>query len=298
MVRATEQIRRMRGGAQSHLMRCSNGKEHDLYFVVKFQNNPQHSRILANELLANRIARRMGLPVPPVEIVKVEQDLIRWTPALCIELPRSSTPCCPGLQFGSAHPGDPRRMTLHDFLPDEQLREVENITDFAGMLVFDKWLCNTNGRQTLFFRKSENGGVHRAPSTSQDTSTPGSGSSPAVENAMEFGRYSTVMIDQGFCFNAGEWNYPDAPLRGLYARNRVYEGVIGMETFDPWIRRAKSINSRALEEFVKEVPPEWYDDDFDALHRLVEQLLRRVSRLEELILDAKRSSRQPFPNWR
>ncbi len=32
-----EQIRRMRGGAQSHLMRCSDGREHDLYYVVKFQ---------------------------------------------------------------------------------------------------------------------------------------------------------------------------------------------------------------------------------------------------------------------
>jgi hypothetical protein len=263
---------------------------------VKFQNNPQHSRILANELLANRIARRMGLPVPPVEIVRVEQDLIRWTPALCIEMPRSNTPCCPGLQFGSAHPGDPRRMTLHDFLPDEQLREVENITDFAGMLVFDKWLCNTNGRQTLFFRKSENGSGLKIGAGYRDTVSPGSATSPG--NIMEHERYSTVMIDQGFCFNAGEWNYPDAPLRGLYARNRVYEGVNGMEAFDPWIRRAKKITDRALEEFAKEVPPEWYYDDFDALHRLLEQLLRRVERLEELILDAKRSSRQPFPNWR
>jgi hypothetical protein len=319
-----EQIRRMRGGAQSHLMRCTDGKDHNIYCVVKFQNNPQHSRVLVNELLGNRIAARMGLPVPRVEIVKVDADLIRWTPALCIEMPRSSTPCCPGLQFGSAHPGDPRRMTLHDFLPDEQLREVENIHDFAGMLVFDKWLCNTNGRQTLFFRKGENGNGHRGPIgspikspvgspigkmmggaagrrgtiSSGESSLPGSspGSSPGT--GMECERYGTVMIDQGFCFNAGEWNYPDAPLRGLYARNRVYEGVIGMETFDPWIRRAKNFSPRVLEEFAKEVPPEWYCDDFDALSRLLEQLLRRVHRLEELILDAKRSNRQPFPNWR
>ena len=86
--------------------------------------------------------------------------------------------------------------------------------------------------------------------------------------------------------------------RGLYARNRVYEGVTGMEAFDPWIRRAKNFTDRVLEEFAKEVPPEWYYDDFDALSRLLEQLLRRVNRLEELILDAKRSNRQPFPNWR
>jgi hypothetical protein len=39
-----EQIRRMRGGAQSHLMRSSDGH----YYVVKFQNNPQHRRVLLN----------------------------------------------------------------------------------------------------------------------------------------------------------------------------------------------------------------------------------------------------------
>src|ERR1700753_3420971 len=254
MIRAMEQIRRMRGGAQSHLMRCSDGKDHNLYFVVKFQNNPQHSRVLVNELLGNRIARRMGLPVPRVEVVKVDPDLIRWTPALCIEMPRSSTPCCPGLQFGSCHPGDPRRMTLHDFLPDELLREGKNIHDFAGMLVFDKWTCNTNGRQTLFFRDSHNGARngkspggngHRTTQEATSTSLRSTPSpSPSPSDTPEGGRYSTVMIDQGFCFNAGEWNYPDAPLRGLYARNRVYEGVTGMESFAPWIRRAENFTDR------------------------------------------------------
>jgi hypothetical protein len=291
-----EQIRRMRGGAQSHLMRCSDGKDHNLYFVVKFQNNPQHSRILVNELLGNRIAARMGLPVPRVEIVKVEPDLIRWTPALCIEMPRSSTPCCPGLQFGSGHPGDPRRMTLHDFLPDELLREVKNVHDFAGMLVFDKWTCNTNGRQTLFFRERENG--RRIPGSYGDRLGANASPSPSPSAVGSDGRYSTVMIDQGFCFNAGEWNYPDAPLRGLYARNRVYESVTGMESFGEWLRRIENFTDRVLEEFAKEVPPEWYYDDFDALKRLLEQLLRRAKRVEELILDAKRSNRQPFPNWR
>jgi hypothetical protein len=168
------------------------------------------------------------------------------------------------------------------------------------MLVFDKWTCNTNGRQTLFYRASENSDGRHSPGGNRDTASPEPESSPAGFGA-GFGareRYSTVMIDQGFCFNAGEWNYPDAPLRGLYARNRVYEGVTGMESFAPWIRRVENFTDRVLQDFAKEVPPEWYYDDFDALKRLLEQLLRRVKRLEELILDAKRSNRQPFPNWR
>ena len=154
MLRATEQIRRMRGGAQSHLMRCSDGN----HYVVKFQNNPQHRRILVNELLGTRLARRLGLPTTPVEIIHVSEELIRLTPELCMEMPRTRVPCQAGLQFGSRYPGDPRCLTLHDFLPDEQLRQVENVHDFAGMLVFDKWTCNTNGRQTIFTTRKQRTG--------------------------------------------------------------------------------------------------------------------------------------------
>jgi len=283
MLLATEQIRRMRGGAQSHLMRCSD--EH--YYVVKFQNNPQHRRILVNELLGTRLAARLGLPVTSVAIVHVSEELIRLTPELCMEMPRARVPCQPGPQFGSRYPGDPRRLTLHDFLPDEQLRGVENLHDFAGMLVFDKWTCNTNGRQTIFFREER-----------LRPATQGNGAEKGDE-ASEERDYRAAMIDQGFCFNAGEWNYPDAPLRGLYARNRVYEGVIGMESFAPWTERVeKSVTERVLAEVIREIPPEWYEDDYDAVTKLLEQLYRRRTRVPELLLAAKNTTRQPFPNWR
>src|SRR5260370_3321855 len=135
MLRALEQIRRMRGGAQSHLMRCDDG----YYYVVKFQNNPQHRRILVNELLGTRLAARLGLPTGPVTIVAVSEDLIRLTPQLAVELPRARIPCQPGLQFGSRYPEDPRQLTLHAFLPDEQLRAVETLHQFAGLLGVDNW---------------------------------------------------------------------------------------------------------------------------------------------------------------
>ena len=51
-----------------------------------------------------------------------------------------------------------RRLTLLDFLPDPQLAYVENVHDFAGMLVSDKWTCNTYGGQTLFKREAGSGG--------------------------------------------------------------------------------------------------------------------------------------------
>jgi len=111
--------------------------------------------------------------------------------------------------------------------------------------------------------------------------------------------YKTVMIDQGFCFNAGEWNFPDAPLRGLYARSRVYEGVTGMDSFGPWLERLeKRITEKVLGELAEEIPPGWYEDDYDAVLRVLEQLHRRKLRVEELILSAKSSNRQPFASWR
>jgi HipA-like kinase len=270
MLRALEHIRRTRGGAQSHLMRCSDGH----YYVVKFQNNPQHPRILVNELLGTKLAARLGLPTTPVGIIYVSEDLIELTPDLSVQMPRGSIPCRAGLQFGSRYPGDPHRLTLLDFLPDKQLHEVENLHDFAGMLVFDKWTCNTNGRQTLFFRSDKPG------------------------QEMPEARYRTVMIDQGICFNAGEWNFPDAPLRGLYARNSVYEGVTGRDSFGPWLERLEQrITERVLDELIREIPPEWYSDDLDAVLQLAGQLFHRRSRVPELLLAAKKTTRQPFPNW-
>jgi len=255
----------MRGGAQSHLMRC----EDESYYVVKFQNNPQGARVLVNELLGTRLAARMGLPTPVAAVVEVREDLIENTEDLVMQLGRGRTRCREGLQFGSRYPGPPAQTAVYDFLPDEQLREVTNLANFRGMLVFDKWTCNTNGRQAIF---------SRARGESQ---------------------YRAQMIDQGFCFNACEWNFPDAPLRGLYARHRVYEFARGLESFEPWLDRIETKMTEAVfDEIYKEIPGEWYEFQTDALERMLEHLLRRRKLVRELIVSAWKSSAQPFPNWK
>jgi len=264
MEQAVEQVRRMRGGAQAQLMRCGD----EAHYVVKFQNNPQGLRILANELLGTRLAARLGLPVAAGEVVEVREELIAHTEDLVMQLGRGRAPCKAGRQFGSRYPGPPAEMVVYDFLPEEQLRAVVNLSDFCGMLVFDKWTCNTNGRQAVFFRA---GGETR---------------------------YQAQMIDQGFCFNAGEWNFPDAPLRGLYARHRVYEPVRGLDSFEPWLARVEKIDEAALEEAGSAIPPEWYNFEPEALERLLAQLLRRRKIVRELVIAAWKSSAQPFPNWK
>lgn len=274
MAVALEHIVKMRGGAQSHLLRCSHRAESgevrdDGYFVVKFRNNPQHVRILANELLAARLADLVGLPVPHVEQVEVPEELIAGTPALCVELPGGSEPCVWGRQVGSKFPGDPRYTAVFDWIPDQTLDRVSNLDAFWGALVFDQWVCNTDGRQTVFYRQ---------PGQQQ---------------------YKALLIDQGFCFNDGEWNFPDAPLRGLYLRRRVYLGVTGWPTLEKWLQPIELMDPAMMERIFQDVPPEWCGEDWEAgLEDLYNRLLRRRQRLRDLLTAVRKSSANPFPFWK
>ena len=282
---AVEHVRRMRGGAQSQLMRC----EDDAYYIVKFQNNPQHLRILANEMLATRLAARLGLCVPQVEVVEVRPEIIAYTPELVIQLGLGRKPCAAGKQFGSQFPGHPARLTVHDFLPDEQLRcgpESFGFSRRPGLRQVD--LQHERPAGDFFSRPRR---VHRAH--------PDSAAGGSAELSYAASGYTAMMIDFGFCFNAGEWDFPDAPLRGLYARHRVYDGVAGMEAFEPWLARLENrITERVLGEEAAQIPPEWYGGDWDALERLLERLYRRRERVRELLLSARNSGRDPFPNWK
>src|SRR5690242_19311476 len=90
----------MRGGSQAQLLRCSDGN----YYVVKFPNNPQGLAILANELLASRLAALLGLPVPNGRVIQESRALIAETEEMRIELRCGSVPLKPGICFGSQVP--------------------------------------------------------------------------------------------------------------------------------------------------------------------------------------------------
>ncbi len=256
----------MRGGSQPFLMGCDDGET----YVVKFSNNPQHVRILANEMVAGRLATLIRLPVPGRAIVQVSQNLILGTPLLRFETAGQEEQCAAGIHFGSRFPGVPSRTLVVDFLPDHLLRRVTNLAAiFLGAYVLDKWTCNCDGRQVVFHRTIGQDGNH----------------------------YSASLIDQGFCFNDGEWNFPDSPIRSLYPRRLVYESVRGLQSFEPYLSRVENIEASELEECVRDVPPEWCGGDAQQLPQLGERLFERRRRVRQLIIDAKRSSLRPFPNW-
>jgi hypothetical protein len=259
---AVQHVRRMRGGAQAHLMRCDDGH----FYVVKFQNNPQHLRVLANELLATRLAKLVGLPVPEPAIVSVDEWIVQNTPELSVQLAGKTERCPAGLQFGARYAIDPMEGMIFDYLPETLLDNVRNLNAFAGMLAFDKWTCNSNGRQAVFWKKARER------------------------------KYTATFIDQGYCFNAGEWNFPDSPLRGVYAYNAVYKDVRGWKSFEPWLSKIESFDEGLLKQSAEDIPTEW-SGDWNAREALLDALYRRRKKVAGLIDEFRASSRSPFPNW-
>jgi hypothetical protein len=236
-------------------------------YVVKFQNNPQHRRVLANEFLASRLALAVGLTVPRVDLIEVSPWLIENTPGLEIDLGRTRERCQPGLQFGSRFAGGTMPGQVLDYLPEEQLAEIKNLGEFAGILALDKWTGNANGRQAVFVRRQRER------------------------------RYGAVFIDFGYCFHAGEWRFEDAPLRGVYYRNTVYNGIRDWNAFEPWLARMETMPEETVWTAAGEIPPEWYGGDLGEIEALVEKLLARRGRIRELIEAFRHSDRHPFPHW-
>ena len=175
--------------------------------------------------------------------------------------------CAAGLQFGSRFVGGLMPGLVVDYLPEPQMEELRNLGEFAGILCLDKWAGNCNGRQAVFERKQKER------------------------------KYRATFVDQGFCFNAGDWTFPDSPLRGVFARNQVYRGVKGWGSFEPWLSRMEEMGPEVLWGIAEAVPPEWYGGDLSTIERLMEQMLVRRGRIRDLIGSFRESNREPFPNW-
>lgn len=257
---AIEHVRQMRGGAQSQLLRAHDGN----FYIVKFVNNPQHPRVLANEWLCAHLAGAIGLPIPAAEAVHIPLALVDQLPRLRCKNGHAPVPCGSGLQFGSrlvtAGPDEP----TYDFLPAAAARSIENLEDFVGILAFDKWTCNCDSRQVVFARSGQRLRVH--------------------------------MVDQGHCFNGGEWGFPDSPLRGVCDFAFAYLTVTGWRSFEPWLERIRSLDEQRVYMYANAMPESWFGRQED-LDRLVERLMSRRRIVPDLIRDVRDLPRKPFANW-
>jgi hypothetical protein len=261
-VRAIEQICRLRGGSQAHLMRCSD--KH--YYVVKFKNNPQSIRVLINERIAVELASELGLPIPRAALVDVSPFLIFYTTELRVEGTTGTIPCSFGLQFGSEYMCDPHnvRPFVH---PDWKLATASNIPDAWGVLVFDLWTGNLDQRQFVLAERD------------------------LIDNRI-------YMIDQGFCFGGNKWTFIDTPLRCKCSLLRLYRGISGMSSFEPWLAKLESREmSEKVQSVINLVPEEWCGTSREELKGLLACLNERRFRVRSLLTALRNRHPDLFPRW-
>jgi hypothetical protein len=258
--RAIGHIAKMSGGSQSHLLRCTDG-----FYVVKFQNNPQGTRTLVNELICANLAALLKLPVPVGKIIEVSQELIALH-GISTEYPTGRTLCTSGSCFGSRHPGN--RTLIFTRLPKDRMRDVENLNDFAGILLFDLWTSNLDAREILFIRKPDKWKMH------------------------------ANMIDNGRCFRGFRWNFGDIHRSVPQPNLHYFSWVTGIESFEPWLTRIEDFAENAVADAWEAVPPEWYGSDLASLRLMLKQLNARRKALRKAIGVFHRDQPLAFPLWK
>jgi hypothetical protein len=264
----------MRGGAQAHLLECADGHA----YVVKFLNNPQHRRILANEWVASVFLKYLGLSTPETAVVNVSPDFLEANPDVFLQTGKERLAVARGWHFGSRYPGDVARTVVYDFLPDALLANVANIGELLGMLAFDKWMSNADSRQAIFFRARV--------------------SEPGPAGAPERVGFVAQMVDNGYVFEGPHWRFGESAIQGLYFRPMVYEGVRGLDAFEPWLERIRHFPEIVVDQALKSLPGSWLEGDEDAFEKLLTQLMRRRALVADLIADCRSARSDPFPAWK
>ncbi len=122
-------------------------------------------------------------------------------------------------------------------------------------------------------------------------------SSGGILEAVERTQVHRQLYRPGILLQRRGMELPGCATARRFARNDVYAGITGWDSFEPWLSRIESFPESPLQSLVDQIPPEWYGSAVDELDRLLCQLLERRSLVRDLVISFKNSSRNPFPNW-
>jgi len=225
------------------------------------------------------LLEQLQIPAPQVAIVEVDAEFLAAHEEVCLQFHMGRRAFRPGRQFGSQFPGDPRTEAVYDYLPDSLLRQVVNVGDFRGALVFDRWVANSDSRQAIFFRRRLREWL------------------PVTEPHPTQKGFIAQMVDHGYAFDGPHWAYHDSPLQGLYCRTMVYEGVRHLGDFEPWLERVRHCPEELCDELLRRIPGEWLEGEEKEYERLLEQLMKRRKKVDRLIEATVGAKRQFFPAW-
>jgi hypothetical protein len=253
----------MRGGSQAWLVLG----EDDLWYVAKFAGNPQGNRTLINEYFAGQILKQLGISTPNHRVLQLPRELA--SEDLYFQVGTKMLAPQGMLHLGSQSPVNPETTMILDFLPCKLLPKVRNLTEFAAMLVFDKWLAQTDRRQAIFVRDR------------------------SVVRDIGFHAY---FIDHGMSFGGAEWQLRDAPLDGIYFRREVYSCVDLKALIEEAVCRLEAISEAFLLATLDGIPSAWLaTGDRESFVILLGKLQQRRTKMRSIVARHLKALDLPTP---
>jgi hypothetical protein len=224
-------IKAQRGGSQSRLVLCNDGK----LYVLKMHPNPQGPNMLANEALGSILLRGLGFLAPRWRQVTINLKTIRLFPdlAMCAADGGITFPDC-GVHFGSEYLGG-SQYHLFDFMPKSRLPALRSTSQLLPIYLFDVWASQQDERQCVY------------------------------QKLRDAALYDTFFIDNGHLFGGPAWREVAGHARTAYSNN-----VQPIKVEDPRIEQCVKMFEdcipKLLHSAVAMVPYEWYRDDIYALY--------------------------------
>jgi hypothetical protein len=279
---ATEFVCTMKGRSASALLKCSTGH----FYVTKCQEFTLSNQALGVAFLARNLARHVGLPVPEVEVIQVDQWLLDHS---CELSPTTTKPwlgnqsqnltwSVPGihrrkkgrLQLGSRYLVEPGQGTIFSYFPENMLYKVRNPEAFVSILAFDMWMNKTDARRALFWRKR---------------------TEP---------QYNVAFVDVQVCLLPSEFSTDDRALDptsvGLYAHKAVYRHIARWDDFEPFLSRIEGLSRETMVDIAARIPECWRETN-NKIPALIRVLDERRSMVRDLLGQYMVSNRDTFPSW-
>jgi hypothetical protein len=238
-------IKEQRGGAQSRLVLCDDGK----LYVLKMHPNPQGPNVLANEALGAMIMGGLGLLAPRWKPIAIDLKTVRFFPDLAMHSADNKIiyPAC-GLHFGSEYLGGPE-YDLFDYMPKSYSHNLRGTAQQLAVYLFDVWASHRDERQCLFQRI-------RGESL-----------------------YEIFFIDNGHLFGGPNWSEFASDARRVRSVN-AQPPLMRDPKIDQWLKLFGSRIPSLLHGAIAVVPEEWYQGDIYALYA---RLLWRLEAIRALV---------------
>jgi hypothetical protein len=242
---------RLRGGSQSRLVLCDDGK----LYVCKMYPNPQGPNVLANEMLGSIVLDGLGFPVPRWRPITIDRRAVRLFSSelsMTDAVGRMLLPAC-GVHYGSQHvcsdyeyAGDEYHVL--DIIP--RASAVSNAEQIAGIYLFDLWANHHDSRLLLYRR-------HRT----------------------DRGPFKALIADNGHLFGGPDWSGDPAVSWKCWAYRVQKPGMAAYLEIDKWLTLFQARIPGLLNKAMAAVDPSWYTGD---LYSLCERLLKRLECLSAL----------------